>query len=269
MNDHPTHNPTGPTRPATLRGPWIVAATLSLFVVVPAGTYVALRAVQHDLHNNEHDQPLDWTGRTHWPAFEVRYKSLERGMMSRARTNQTYKDYGFAVTPELEASIERCRELARGMHHDFPSPQVRDALAAEADAHPENFYASALLATWHRIHGNTDDAGAAWTRAFAAAPAAMVQHITDADGNPLPHADVGTVGFAFDRVVADHLDPSMTLVYPAVTTGDDGIWRLPIFKAILRLTDPALGPAGPNDPHAQASITFVGRVGRLPNAAMP
>ncbi len=244
-----------------MRGPTLVYATLSLFVIVPIIVFFAWQVIDADFKNNE-NPALDWAQRAEWPALATTYKSLERGVMSQARTGETYKDYEFHPDAELVASIQRCAALAASPV--FLEPVTAENLRLETDARADQFYAPALLALWHEQHNQTDEANAAWATAFARAPAALVQPVTDADGRPRPNADVGTVAFTFDRVENDRIDATLQLVYPHARTGDDGVLRLPVFKMLTRITDPALAPPRPNAPDAAPWITYPGRVGRLP-----
>lgn len=250
---------------ATVRGPWLVAATLSLFVLVPLGVWGAITLVQRDMADRE-TGPLVWADRTAWPAMDVRGKSLERGLMSQGRTGEKYKDYGFHPDAELIASVTRCRRLVSASDVDFTDDAVRVALETEADARPDNFYAAALLAQWHEQRGDPAGADAWWEQAFLAAPAAVTQRVVDTAGTVRLGASVGQVAFAFDQVNDDTVDPTLVIVYPDVTTGADGVWRLPVFKTLVRVIDPPLAPAVGNDPARSPWLTFAGPVGRLPDA---
>lgn len=266
-----------------MSGKWAVAATLSLFVVVPAITFGAWRLMEADLADVE-DRPLVWSERETWPAYDVKAKPLERGIMSQGRTGQTYKDYGFHPSTALIESIARCRALAEG--DAFGTGETHDALLKEFDAVEGHFYAAALLALWYEQAAlELDDAmGRAeaerwWGEAFALAPAAVVQRVAGLEEGPVllrlsevevPGVDVGTVSFAFDTVDAetDTIDTSLVLVYPGVRTDGSGWWRLPVFKTIFRIVDPALGAERPNDPRYTTWLTHVGKVGRLPAIAL-
>ncbi|MEM7577606.1 MAG: hypothetical protein AAF328_09035 [Planctomycetota bacterium] len=263
-------------RPATIAGPWAVVATLSLFVIVPAVVFVAWQLMEVDLADVE-PQPLVWSERATWEVYDVKAKPLEHGVMSQARTGKTYKDYGFLPSDELLASIARCRALAES-GEGFFTGETHDALVAEWDAVDGQFYAAALLALWYddavSETGDTLGAEAAeqwWTRAFEAAPAALVQTVIRAEGASSEALNVGTVAVAFDTVdpEADTLDTRLVLTYPRVRAGGDGVWALPIFKTIFRVIDPALGPPVPNDPMQSVWLTHVGNVGRLPTLTQP
>ncbi|MEM8781573.1 MAG: hypothetical protein AAGE65_01845 [Planctomycetota bacterium] len=260
-----------PDRPATIAGPWAVAATLSLFVVVPAVVFVAWQVMEADFADVERE-PLVWSQRTTWRAYDVKAKPLEHGVMSQARTGKTYKDYGFAPTEDLVASIARCRALAESGAAFFTG-DTHEALIAEWESVEGHFYAAGLLALWYAdaVAATGDALGAEaaeewWTRAFAAAPAALVQSVQGTGGAPAAGQNVGTIAIAFDTVdpEADAIDTELVLVFPGVRTDANGGWYLPIFKTIFRVIDPALGPPVPNDPQQSVWLTHVGGVGRLP-----
>ena len=271
MSEDPPRTASGEEdRPATFAGAWAVLATLSLFIVVPAIVFVAWTLMQRDFADVEHG-PLQWKDRADWPVYDVKAKPLEHGVMSQARTGKTYKDLGFHPSEELLASIGRCRELAE--REDFLTGEVHDALVAEWEAQGDQFYSAALLALWYADAAETlkDPLGAKaaeewWTRAFAAAPAAVVQRVLTSADEPNPPTAVGTIAIAFDTVdeTTDTISTDLVLVYPHVRTDAEGVWRLPIFKTIFRVIDPALGPPVPNDPLHSTWLTHVGQVGRLP-----
>lgn len=244
-------------------GRWLVAATLSLFVVVPIFVY-ALFAIVRPGGVAPVPEPLFYAERETWPAFGLTPESLEREMMSRARTNQRYVELPFDITAEEEAALADCVALAR--RPDFLTAEGLDE-QLQALSPRARFYADALLALRAEHRGEADLATERWTAAFAAAPAALHQRVHRPDGSPAAGADVGTVAFVFDRITeADTIDPSLTLVYPGVTTDENGLWTLPLFKSIFRIVDPPAAPAGGGGPNMfspQATVTFPGRVGDL------
>ena len=265
MSDPPP-SPAEPDRPPSMSGPVLVVATLSLFLIVPAIVWPLFRLMQSDINRGRNDSTLVWAEREHWQVYEVRYKSLEYGLMSQGRTGQRYNPkLNLHVEPDFEASIRRCREYVLTTGDKFATDGTATFLRAEIASHPDHFYAEALLALWHEAQDDTEAAQSAWTRAYQAAPAALIQQVTSQDGKALEAQPLGTIAFAFDRIVQNHLDPSLTLVYPEVQTGPDGYWRLPVFKGIVRIYDGPKAPAGLNEPEGQASITYAGRVGRLPD----
>lgn len=259
-------------RPSTVAGPWMVLATLSLFVVVPASVFIAWQVMEADFADVERE-PLVWAERARWPVYDVKPKPLEHGVMSQARTGKTYKDYGFDPGEAMIQSIARCRALAESGDAFFTG-DTQDALAAEWEAQPNHFYAAALLALWYQnaVAATGDAMGAEavdewWELAFAVSPAALVQGVSNEAGEAVGDFDVGTVAIAFDTVdpEADAIDTELVvLVFPEVRTDASGVWHLPIFKTIFRVIDPALGPPIPNDPQQSVWQTHVGQVGRLP-----
>lgn len=268
MNTTPEHR----ERPGhTVKGRSVVAATLSLFLLIPAITVVIALAAKTD---KAEAPPLDWDQRANWPrTFFTTFKSLERGMMSNARTNEVYKDLGFHLEPETQLAVIRCATLAKQPREVFAQDASRRQLEDEIEALPDLFYAHFLLATWYQIHDRDTPAETHLRQAFTHAPAALMRHHTPApgsntNGSDAAHMPVPTLAFAADQIVDDRLDRSVVLVFPHLTTDAEGMIYLPVFKAILRPEDPAL-PAGVVDQREKYPwFTFVGRIGRLPDVVL-
>ena len=268
--------PTRKQRPAPrIKGPWAVAATLSLFLIVPTVTYALWAWVSPGFAESNDDATaaagtLDFASRGTWPRNQfTTFKSLERGPMSAARTNQTYRDFGFHVAPGTQHALNRAAALA-GDEASFTEGATREALETLAEQHPDLFYPRFLLGTWHRLQGDAAEAERHFTEAFDRAPAALVRRYT-AGGSSQPAADapVPTLAVGVDQVIDDELDRSVVLVYPFLQTDADGFVYLPVYKTILRLADPA-APSGftPTEEKPQW-FTFYGHVGRLSDAALP
>lgn len=275
MPANPPEQPLPPvpaTRPAerpglTIKGGWVVAATLSLFLIIPAIVVVIALATKSE---PVADQPFDWAERQTWSrTFYTTYKSLERGMMSSARTNETYKDLGFHIEPDHQLAVMRCTALAKQSPPQFFNDATRQKLEAEIEALPDLFYAHFLLATWHQGHNDPFTAEKHLERAFAAAPAALMQHYVTPEGPSATSTAVPTLAFAADQIINDQLDRSVVLVFPHLTTDDEGFIYLPVYKAILRAEDPALPPGVPDLREKYQWFTFVGRIGRLPDETLP
>lgn len=251
----------------TIKGGWAVAATLSLFVIVPAIVVVIALATKSE---PVAEKPLDWSERTTWPrTFYTTYKSLERGMMSSARTNETYKDLGFHIEPAHQLAVMRCTALAKQSADGFFADATRKKLEAEVEALPDLFYAHFLLATWHQGRNAPAAAEDHLELAFAAAPAALMQHFVTPEGPSAAKSAVPPLAFAADQIIDDALDRSVVLVFPHLTTDAEGFIYLPVYKAILRAEDAAL-PAGVPDLREKYQwFTFVGRIGRLPDDVLP
>lgn len=250
----------------TIKGPWIVAATLSLFVIVPAIVVVVVLLTSNE---KKPAPPLDWAQRQTWPrTFYTAFKSLERGMMSNARTNEVYKDLGFHIEPEHQLAVIRCMTLAKQPREVFISDETREKLEAELAELPDLFYGHFLLATWHELHGNPDAAEPHYAAAFANAPAALMRHHISPGGGSAVNTPVPTLAYAADQIVNDELDRSVALVFPHLTTDAQGFIYLPMYKAILRPEDPALPPGVADLREKYPWFTFVGRIGRLPDITL-
>ncbi len=244
-----------------MRGPWLVFATLALAVVVPVVAIFIFRAVDDPTDDRELGPSLVWAERETWPQNQfTRYKSLERGMMSSARTNEKFKDLGFHVSAGEHASALRLATLARHDAATFASPATREAIDRELAAEPGFFYAHFLRAQWHQLHGDKVATEADRVAAFATAPAALLtQHATSNTAGELTEP----LAFAFDQILHDRLDRSLVLVFPFLKSEPDGLIYLPVYKAILRRANPDL-PAGVSEIDPQPRwFTFYRRVGRL------
>ena len=244
-------------------GRWLVAATLSLFLVVPVFVWILFGLVRPG-GIAPVPEPLAYAEREEWPAFGVTPESLERGPMSRARTNEKYEDLPFEVTGEREAAVSDAAAMAE--RDDFFENENLDA-ELEALVPGAGFYAEALLALRAEHRGERAAADRLWQRAFASAPAALHQRVVGPGGERLAGAEVGTVALAFVRTTeADSLDPSLRLVYPGVTADENGLWSLPIFKSVFRVVDPpgaAAGTATLGGYPPEVMLTFPGRVADL------
>ncbi len=263
-------------RPAPrVKGPWAVAATLSLFLIVPTFTYAVWAWVSPGFAESDDDAAapagsLDWTERQRWPRNQfTTFKSLERGPMSSARTNETYRDFGFHVSPDTQHAINRAAALARD-EAAFPEDSTRAALEELVEQHADLFYPRFVLATWHRLQGHSDEAERYFTESFDRAPAALVRRYTAADGSGVSAAGVPvpTLAFGVDQVIDDKLDRSVVLVYSFLETDADGFVYVPVYKTILRQADPAASPGLAPVEEKPQWFTFYGHVGRLSDAAL-
>ena len=245
-------------RPGTaIRGPWMILITLGIALLAPLVTLLVYRASDDPSADIAAAAPLVWAERAAWPQNQfVAYKSMERGMMSAARTNEKYKDLGFHVEPPLQAELLRLAELARQPAPTFAAPGTRARLDRGVTDTGGHFYAHFLRAAWHRLNGDAAAAEIDRAAAFAVAPAVLLT------GPALDGTD--TLAFAADQVVDDLLDRSLVLVYPFLQADDAGLIYVPVYKTILRRADPAV-PAGVAevDEHPRW-FTWFGRAGRIP-----
>ncbi|MEM1108625.1 MAG: hypothetical protein AAGH99_08045 [Planctomycetota bacterium] len=247
----------------SIGGPWVVAATLSLFVVVPVVAVVIGLLAPETVKNNK---PFVWADRQTWPrTYYTAFKTLERGPMASARTNEKYKDLGFHVDPAEQLAMVRLTALAKQDAEAFFSEATHRELDAIVAEQPELFYAHYLLATWHRGNGRPVAAEYYNEQAFTNAPAVLMQHFVTPDGPSAANTPVPTLAFAADQIVDDRLDQSLVMVFPHLTTDDEGFIYMPVYKAILREEDPTLPPGVPNLQEKYSWFTFAGRVGRIPD----
>ncbi len=235
----------------------MIVITLGIAVLTPLVTVGVYRVVDRPDQGQADAAPLAWDQRAAWPQNQfVAYKSMERGMMSAARTNEKYKDLGFHVDPGEQARLLDLAHLARRDAADFGSSSTLAELDQAVTQTRGHFYAHFLRAAWHRMNHDLDAAQADRVAAFAAASAALIT-APALDGSQ-------TLAFGADQVVDDQLDRSLVLVYPFLDADAAGLIHLPVYKAILRRCDPAV-PAGVAevDEHPRW-FTWFGAVGRLP-----
>ena len=264
-------------RPAPkVKGPWVVAATLSLFVIVPTVTYVVWALVSPTFEERAAESEnaigsLRWAERDEWPRNQFTlFKSLERGMMSSARTNETYRDFGFHVEPEAQRVLLEAAALARE-EATFPDEATQADLQRLVEERPELFYPRYLLGLWHQHHGQASEADRLFAEAFERAPAALIRRYTRGGNTDEAATDraVPTIAVAADQVVDDRLDRSVVLVYPHLRTDAEGFVYLPVYKTILRLADPQARPGFTAVEAKPQWFTFYGNAGRLSDAAAP
>lgn len=266
-----THNAPRQERPGlTLGGGWIVAATLSLFIIVPLVSVGMWFLLIDPEKRADPPPPLVWSERAEWPRSQFTvFKSLERGPMSSSRTNKVHNEkIGLNISAAELRAVLRCGGIAALPLDGFKSEETRRDLEQTLAQQPDLFYAHYLLGTWHRINDDPAAAEAAYTRAFALAPAALLRHHVDADGNDAASRPIPALALVADRIVDDRRDSTLVLQYPYLKTDGDGFVYLPVYKAILRPTD-ADRPAGAIDSTDKPLwFTFWGQVGRLADVTL-
>ncbi|MEM7625964.1 MAG: hypothetical protein AAF333_10065 [Planctomycetota bacterium] len=254
----------------TLGGPWIVAATLSLFIIVPLVSVGAWFLLISPDKRADPPPPLAWSERHNWPRSQFTvFKSLERGPMSSARTNKVHNEkIGLRVPPAEIRAVLRCGNLAALPREAFASDATRQILDDILAETPGLFYGHYLRGTWHRLRGEAAEAEAAYTRAFDLAPAALLRHHVGTDGKDAAYAAAPAVALVADRIVNDQRDSTLVLLFPHLKTDADGFVYLPVYKAILRQTD-ADRPAGVIDATDKPLwFTWWGNVGRLADVTL-
>jgi hypothetical protein len=255
----------------TLRGPWVVAATLSLFVIVPLISVMMFRLVDAPA-DAAADPPLVYAERADWPRSQFTvFKSLERGQMSSARTNRVHhENLGLQVTPEHYLAMQRLADIARQEQAAFANPATRDAIQQELSQQPDLFYGHYLLGLWSRLNQRpAAETDAHFGRAFRHAPAALIRHHVTAGGTSAGGVEVPDLALIADRIVDDRRDPTLVLVYPFLQSGPDGYVYVPVYKAILRHAEPTPLPGLADAERKPQWFSFFGRVGRLPDVTVP
>jgi hypothetical protein len=204
-----------------------------LFLLV----WVSLRSIERRM---QLERPAQfWSERHKWVAPAVIKTTLVKPNAANAQytyNKPRYRDTKFVIAPEEEQAVLACAELATPRSNpDFTDDTTRQALLQLADSH-DNFYTNYLLATWHRLHGDTQTADDLYQQAIDDAPKIIVIRYTDTNGNPVPHLKLGTIDIGCDRVTDEGqtLDQRLVLVYPSQETDIAGRVYLPVYDTVYR-----------------------------------
>lgn len=226
---HPEHNH------ATLSGRWLVALTLSLFLLVPTITYFSYQATQGTPQRAD----LNYDQRESWFMQPVKSRPLKYSKFVAAETGKQYKRTDLNIPPDVEAILQRCAAMAKASDF-FESEANRDALAELAQDEANGFYPAYLLASWHQHNGGSLEHDR-WIRvAFDRADTAIAQKLVDDQDQPVADFALPPVAIGFDRVIEGKLNATLVLIYPQPTTESNGFVYLPVYRSAYRLADPAL-----------------------------
>ncbi len=216
-------------------------------------TWLTLRNVEAKLATG--DAPLVWAERANWATPPIKRTTLEDkpGEFGRPPKGKWVR-LDFHLSPEVEAVVKEAAALAAS--EDFASDATGAALrelAARRPAvipreggpaeQPHGFYLDYLLGAWHQARGEAGEAEAAYTRAFAGAPAVIKVRFEYGPDEPAAGLRLEPAELAHDRVVdgdpstpdfEEHLDQSLKLVYPHLVTDETGTIYLPAFHTVYR-----------------------------------
>ncbi|MFW6336227.1 MAG: hypothetical protein ACOC3G_03775 [Phycisphaeraceae bacterium] len=224
-------------RPNLASGKLLLIATLSLFIIVPAVLAVLVPWVKRDLEQTP--RTLPWSDRQEWEPLPVSPKNLERGMMSAARTDEKYEDYGFHIPGEAELELMELSRLAHGSEGfpAFTSAEARERIEQGRQTLDDrfDFYPEFLLAKWHELQGNDERAMRLYEQSFAHAQAALMRKYVNPEGDPVEGHDAGKIIIGFDQVENDKINTNLRLTYPHLKTDALGRVYLPVFKTIYRI----------------------------------
>jgi hypothetical protein len=225
IQDHPA-----PPRRRLIAPRRLIAAAL-LLVATAAGWY----AWSH------RPGPLPWAKERRWSSRPIAPTTLETNGLQRIYPGGAWRNLPFRIGLAEETAARRCAALARSrrfLHNDvseFEGDAAREELEGILREHPDFFYAEALLALWHRIHGDASLADEFQERAYRHAPVVLVQRFRDADGRPLRGAFIQEAEVECNRVANGSLDPSLKLLFMDLITDDDGAIYLPAYDTVYRL----------------------------------
>lgn len=230
-----TTTPQPEHRHATLSGRWLVALTLSLFLLVPTITYLAYQATQGTPPRVQ----LDYDQRDRWFMMEVKSRPLKYSKFVAAETGKQYKKTDLIIDPDIEQVLQRCATLAQAPDF-FEKTKTRDTLLTLSQDDANGFYPPYLLASWYLANGDVAEHDR-WMRiAFQLADTAIAQRLVDDDGQPMAGYNIPPIAIGYDRVIEGKLDATLVLIYPRPTSDANGSVYLPVYRSVYRLTDPAL-----------------------------
>jgi hypothetical protein len=235
VNAQDQNNPDAPAGRPALSGKWMVLITLSLFLLVPAVTYLAWQLTQGEPPRLD----LDYDQRADWFMQPATPRPLTYNTFVAAETGKTYKRTDLTLEPDVEQALHRCVLLAQSDDF-FDSQTTRDELQKLAEQPANTFYPAYLLAEWHRVNGDAQAHDKWINTAYDRAGGALAQRLVDEDGEPVAGYTLPPVAIGYDRVVEGERDATLVLVYPAPTSEANGFVYLPTFRSIYRLTDPTL-----------------------------
>ena len=237
QRDHQHHDQERATASDSLLKPSgrvIVMLTLSLFLVVPAITYLVWSLTQGEPTRVK----LDYDRRAEWFMQPVKPRPLSYSTFVAAETGKEYKKTDLQLTPDTERVLQHCVNLAK--RDDFANPEVRDDLAKLVDREDAGFYPAYLLATWHLLNEQRDEHDK-WMRvAYERAGGALAQRLIDEKGKPVAGYRLPPVAIGYDRVIDGKRDATLVLVYPHPTSDKNGFVYLPTYRSVYRLTDPKI-----------------------------
>ena len=220
---------------ATLSGRWMVALTLSLFLLVPIITVITYQLTQ----GTPPQTTLDYDQRDNWFMMQVKSRPLKYSKFVAAETGKQYKKTDLTIDPDVEQVLQRCARLAQSQDF-FENAETRETLATLCEDEANGFYPSYLLASWYLANGDTDQ-HERWMRvAFDRADTAIAQRLVDDKGQPAAGYALPPVAIGYDRVVEGKLNATLVLIYPRPTSEATGYVYLPTYRSVYRFTDPAL-----------------------------
>ncbi|MEM9108530.1 MAG: hypothetical protein AAGC72_00735 [Planctomycetota bacterium] len=220
---------------ATLSGRWLVALTMSLFLLVPTITYFSWKATQ----GTPQRAALDYDQRGGWFMQPVISRPLKYSKFVAAETGKQYKRTDLIIDPDVEAVLQRCAAMAQSPDF-FDRTDSYSALLILSGDEANGFYPPYLLAAWYLNSGDTESHDR-WMRvAFERADTAVAQKLIDDKGNPVAGYELPPVAIGYDRVTGGKLDATLVLIYPRPTSHDNGFVYLPVYRSAYRFADPAL-----------------------------
>ena len=241
---------------------WRVLVTMALLIAaIVAVGYIAARHAR-DARRNQ--PPLSWQQRADWPDTSVRQTSLRATPVQAFLEDTEWRELHLTLDPETQRTIQTLADRAR--HPDFTEPATRRQLEAVREKQPDLFYATYLLATWHQANGHADKAAALYERAIADAPRVIRQRYITPRNRPLTDLPVGRIEVICYRIKNDQLNDTLQLVYPVLTTDEQGYVYLPVYDTVYEIGARA-EPNGYKVRYGDVrAFRFPGRVGTLPPA---
>lgn len=233
MSDKPEQ--TAEHQHATLSGRWLVAMTLSLFLLVPTIAYFSWKATQGTPQRAE----LDYDQRESWFMQPVKSRPLKYSKFVAAETGKEYKKTDLNIDPDVEAVLQKCAAMAKSPEF-FEKDESRDVLEVFTKDEANGFYPPYLLAAWYKANDEMGGYEDNMRIAFERADTAIAQKLIDNQDQPVPGYALPPVAIGYDRVIEGKLNATLVLIYPRPTSEDNGFVYLPVYRSAYRLADPAL-----------------------------
>jgi hypothetical protein len=235
MHQAPTSTDNPRDKPNLIDGRLLIAGTALGCVVLFFIVWGSIRSVEH--HIRDAQPVLKWAERETWFAPSVIQTTLVKPNAANAQytyNKPRYRDPGLEISPEEEAAIRACAEVAA-------SPRFAD-LSNEETFYPlaDNsgyFYAKYLLATRYALGDDRKNLSSRfYQEAIDLAPKIIVIQYTDVQGNPVADLKLDRIEIGCDRVTdgGETLDQRLVLVYPSLKTDATGRVYLPVYDTIYR-----------------------------------
>lgn len=153
----------------------------------------------------------------------------------------------FEVTADTEADLKALERIAQSYHHnrngirEFEREETRVELEAILSGSLHLFHAKSLLATWHAMNGNAEQASEYRNAALEAAPVILTIPVRFGPDRPAKGVSIESLSIEHNRFTRKgafggvSIDPSINLRFINVASDHDGNLRLPVYNTVFRV----------------------------------